>query len=100
MLYYDRIEVSEEIDVNKTIAWKECDICHYWYFLKYTFTFQPNVCNNCHDLLMMSVHFSGIAILNIKGSDYRYIISLISKMSLYNYYKMLIWLKKMEHYKT
>ena len=52
--------------------------------------FQPNVSNNCHDLLMMSVHFSGIAILNIKGSDYRYIISLISKMSLYNYYKMLI----------
>ena len=29
MLYFDRIEVSEEIDVNKTSASKECDICHY-----------------------------------------------------------------------
>ena len=29
MLYYDRIEVSEVIDVNKTSASKECDICHY-----------------------------------------------------------------------
>ena len=27
MLYYDRIEVSEGIDINQTIASKECDIC-------------------------------------------------------------------------
>ena len=25
--------VSEGIDINKTIAWNECDICHHWYFL-------------------------------------------------------------------
>ena len=29
MLRYERIDVSEGIDVNKTGAWKECDICHY-----------------------------------------------------------------------
>ena len=29
MLYYDRIDVSEGIDVNKTSASKECDSCHY-----------------------------------------------------------------------
>ena len=40
---------------------------------------QLNVCNRCHDLLMMSMNLSDIAILNIKGSDYRCIISLISK---------------------
>ena len=33
MLYYDRIDVSIVIDVNKTNEPKECDICHYWYFL-------------------------------------------------------------------
>ena len=33
MLYYDRIGVSEGIDINKTCASKECVICHYWYFL-------------------------------------------------------------------
>ena len=79
MLYYDRIDVSEGIDVNKTSASKECDICHYWYFLNYSFKFQPNICNRCHDLLMMSINLSDIAILNIKGSDYRCIISLINK---------------------
>ena len=29
MLYYDRTDVSEEIDVNKTSESKECNICHY-----------------------------------------------------------------------
>ena len=33
MLYCDRIDVSEGIDVNKTRASKECNICHCWYFL-------------------------------------------------------------------
>ena len=40
MLYYDRIDVSEGIDVNKTNASKECDTCHYWYFLNYSSKFQ------------------------------------------------------------
>ena len=65
MIYYDRIDVSEGIDVNKTSASKECDVCHYWYFLNYSFKFQPNVCNRYHDLLMMSMNLSNIAILNI-----------------------------------
>ena len=29
MIYYERIDVSERIDVNKTSESKECDICHY-----------------------------------------------------------------------
>ena len=29
MLEYERIDISEEIDVNKTNLSKECDICHY-----------------------------------------------------------------------
>ena len=33
MLYFDRIGVSEGINVNKTSASKGSDICHYWYFL-------------------------------------------------------------------
>ena len=34
MLYYDRIEVSERIDVNKTSKTKESDICHYCFFFQ------------------------------------------------------------------
>ena len=50
-----------------------------WYFLNLSFKFQPNVCNRFHNLLMMSINLSDIAILNINGSDYHCIISLISK---------------------
>ena len=32
MIYYDRIGISEGIDVNKTSKSKECCMCHYWYF--------------------------------------------------------------------
>ena len=49
MLYFDRIHVFEGIDVNKTNASKEYDICHCWFFLNYSFKFQSNVCNRCHD---------------------------------------------------
>ena len=49
MLYYDRIGVSEGIDVKKASASKELNIYHYWYFLNKVFKFQPYVCNGCHD---------------------------------------------------
>ena len=70
MLYYDRIDVSQEIDVDKTSQSKECDICHNWYFLNKEFTFPLNVFNGCHDLLMIYMKLSDIAILNIKDADY------------------------------
>ena len=37
MQYFDRIDVSEGIDVNKTSASKTRGICHYWYYLNYSF---------------------------------------------------------------
>ena len=33
MLEYDRIDISEGIDVNNTNKSKECMLCHYWYYL-------------------------------------------------------------------
>ena len=79
MLHYDRIDICEGFDVNNTTASKECDICHHWYFINYSFKVQPNVFNRCHDLLMIIINLSEIATLNIKGYDYHCIISLISK---------------------
>ena len=79
ILYYDKIDITEGSDANKTIASKKCGIFHYWYFLNYCFKFQPNVCNKCHDLLMMSMNLTDITISNMKGSDDLCIISLIRK---------------------
>ena len=88
------------MDVNKTSASKECDVCHYWYFLNYSFKFQPNICNGCHDLLIMFINLRDIAVLNINGSDYRCIISLIGKNETINLMQNADLTEKAEHYKT
>ena len=66
MLYFDRIDVSKRIDVNKKSKLKACNICHYWYFLYKGFKCHPYVCNRCHDLLIMSMNLSNISILKLK----------------------------------
>ena len=40
MLEYNRIDISEGIDVNKANLSKECDICHYWYFKDIGFIYE------------------------------------------------------------
>ena len=40
MLEYDRIDLSEGINVNKTSASKECDIFQYWYFKDIDFKYE------------------------------------------------------------
>ena len=62
MFYNDRIDISEGISDNKSSASKECVVCHYWYFINYNSKFQPNVCNICHDLLLMSINLSDVVI--------------------------------------
>ena len=51
MLEYDRIDVSEGIDANKTDGSRECVICHYWYFLDIFFRFNWKLCNVSHNLM-------------------------------------------------
>ena len=52
LLQYEKIDVSEGIDINKRSASKECMLCHYWYFKNVGFKFEPHVCSKCHDVLM------------------------------------------------
>ena len=71
MLEYDRIDISERVDVNKTNLSKECDICHYWFFKDIGFKYEPYLCNGCHDLMQKAVSFNNIAIVYVKGSTYK-----------------------------
>ena len=71
MLEYDKIDISEGIDVNKTSASKECHICHYWYFKDIDFKYEPYLCNGCHDLVQKSMIFNYVAIVYVNGSAYR-----------------------------
>ena len=63
MLQYKEIDVSERIDTDKTSASKERMLCRYWYF---------------EDVLMNAYELENIAILNVKGFDFRCILWSIS----------------------
>ena len=71
MLEYDRIYISEGIDVNKTNLSKECDICDYWYFKDTGFKYEKYLCNGCHDLMQKAMSFNNVAIVYVKGNAYR-----------------------------
>ena len=71
MLQHQKIDASEEIDVNKTSASKECELCHYWFFKDVRFKFEEHVCNGCHDLLTMANSLTYIVILSAKGATFR-----------------------------
>ena len=79
MLQYEKIDASEGIDVNKTSASKEREICQYWFFKNVGFKFEEHVCNRCHDLLTMAHSLKNIAILSAKGATFRCILMGISK---------------------
>ena len=55
----------------KTNESTECDICHYWYFLDKIFKYEPYLCNGCHDLMQQAINFNNVAIVSVKGSNYR-----------------------------
>ena len=54
-------------------------LCHCWYIKDADYKFEPRVCNKYHDVLMTAYELKNIAILNIKGVDYRCILWAISK---------------------
>ena len=79
MLEYDRIDISEGTDTNKTSASKECNICHYWYFLDKNFNFEPYLCNGYYNLIQKAMSFKNVAIVSIKRNAYRIHFYYISK---------------------
>ena len=78
MLCYDRINISEGIDLPKSNNRKECMIFHYWFF-NHEFELQDYVFNGCHDLTMLCLNISDITIIAVKNVDYCCIIANITK---------------------
>ena len=66
MLEYDRMDVSEGIDINKTNASKECKICHCWYFKDIHVKYELYLCNGCHSLMLKDISFNDVAIFMLK----------------------------------
>ena len=71
MLEYERIDISDGIDVDTSNKSKECILCHYWYFLDKNFNYGPYLCDGCYNIMQKSINFKNIAIVHVKKSGYR-----------------------------
>ena len=71
MLEYDRIDLSEGIDVNKTSNSRECSCCHCYYFLDINFNYQKYLCDGCHDVSMKANGMQNLAIVYSDSNAYR-----------------------------
>ena len=79
MLEYERIDISEGIDVDMPNKSKECMLCHYWYFLNKNFSYGPCLCDGGYNIMQKSNDFKNIAIVLVKKSAYRIYFLYMSK---------------------
>ena len=70
MLEFEKIDISESIDVNKSGNSKECSLCHFWYFIDKNFNYGPYLCNGCHDMSIKVVSLKNLAIICSKENAY------------------------------
>ena len=85
MLEYDRIDISEGIDIKKCKETsKECNLCKFYYFLDKSFNHGPYLCDGCYDMFMKAVSITNLAIINHNGNHYRVNFALMSKKYAYN----------------
>ena len=72
MLEYDRIDISEGIDINKCEETsRECSLCKFYYFLGKNFKYGPYLCDGCYDMFMKTVSIQNLTIINHNGNYYR-----------------------------
>ena len=88
MLEYDRIDISEGIDINKCEETStECSLCKFYYFLDKIFKYGPYLCDGCYDMSMKVVSMQNLAIINRNGNYYRVNFAFMTKKDSYNLIK-------------
>ena len=88
MLEYDRINISESIDINKREETsRECSLCKFYYFLDKNFKYGPYFCDGCYDVFMKTVSMQNLTIINNNGNYYCVIFAFMSKKDAYNLIK-------------
>ena len=69
MLEYDRIDISEGIDIKKCKGTsRECSLCKFYYFLDKNFSYGPYLCNGCNDMSLKVINMKNLAIINHNGN--------------------------------
>ena len=88
MLEYDRIDISEGIDIKKhKETSRECSLCKFYYFLNKNFNYGQYLCNGCYDMFLKAISMQNLTIINHNGNHYRVDFTFISKKDAYNLIK-------------
>ena len=78
MLEYDRIDISEGIDINKCEETSRgCSLCKFYCYCKFC----------CYDMSMKTVSIKNLAVINHNGNYYRVIFTFMTKKDAYNLIK-------------
>ena len=87
MLEYDRIDISEGIDVNKNKS-RKCSLCKFYYFL------DKNLCDVCYDMSMKANSMQNLAIVYHGENAYHIIFVFMSKKDAFNLIKNAVIIDK------
>ena len=88
MLEYDRIDISEGIDINKCEEKSaRFSLCNFYYFLDKSVSYGPFLCNGCYDMSLKAVSMQNSTIINHNGNHYRVKVAFISKKDAHNLIK-------------
>ena len=88
MLEYDRIDLSEGIDIKKCKETsREFSLCKFYYFLYKNFNYGPYLCNGCYDMSLKAISMKNLAIINHNGNHYHVNFAFISKTDASNLIK-------------
>ena len=80
MLEYNRIDISEGIDINKCEEKSaRCSLYKFYYFLDKNFSYGPFLCNGCYDMSLKAVSVRNLTIINHNENHYRLNFTFISK---------------------
>ena len=93
MLEYDRIDISEGIDVNKNIS-RKCSLCKFYYFLDKNFKYGPYLCGGCYDMSMKANSMQNLGIVYHGENAYRVIFVFMSKKDAFNLIKNAVIIDK------
>ena len=84
MVEYDRIDISEVIDIKKCKETsRECSLCKFYYFLDKNFNHGPYLFDGCYDMSMKAVSMQNLSIIYHNGNHDRVNFAFMSKKDAY-----------------
>ena len=95
MLEYDRIDISEGIDIKKCKGTSgECSLYEFYCFLDKNFSYGPYLCNGCCDMSLKVISMKNLAIINHNGNYYRVNFAFMSRKDAFNLIKNAVIIDK------